>query len=157
MQTTDTITTAALADMLGISTRSIRQHAKDGILVRAGKEYALAPSVRAYCDHLRKLATGRGGEAAMSTATAQRARLAKAQADFVETKNKRASGELVPAAEVETAWSGVLRTVRAGLLAVPSRVQQRLPHLTAHDVSEIDREVRDVLTDLGSAHALDEI
>jgi phage terminase Nu1 subunit (DNA packaging protein) len=35
-----------------------------------------------------------------------------------------------------------------GLLAVPSRVQQRLPHLTAHDVAEIDREVRAMLTQL---------
>jgi phage terminase Nu1 subunit (DNA packaging protein) len=43
----------------------------------------------------------------------------------------------------------VLRTVRAGMLAVPSRAAQRLPHLTAHDVSEIDREVRDVLTEIG--------
>ena len=36
-----------------------------------------------------------------------------------------------------------------GLLAVPSRVQQRLPHLTAHDVSELDREIRDVLAEVG--------
>jgi phage terminase Nu1 subunit (DNA packaging protein) len=44
----------------------------------------------------------------------------------------------------------VLRTVRAGMLAVPSRVVQRLPHLTAHDVTEIDGEVRAVLTEIGS-------
>jgi hypothetical protein len=45
---------------------------------------------------------------------------------------------------------GVLRTVRAGMLAVPSRMQQRLPHLTAHDVAKIDREVRTVLTLIGN-------
>ena len=147
----NTITTAALADLLGISTRSIRQHAKDGILVRAGKEFALAPSVRRYCDHLRKLATGRSGEAAISTATAERARLAKAQADHVELKNKRARGELVEASAVEAEWSSILRTVRAGMLAMPSRVQQRLPHLTPHDVGEIDAEVRAVLTEAWQA------
>ena len=69
---------------------------------------------------------------------------------MVETKQRKLAGELVDAAEVETAWSGVLRTVRAGMLAVPSRVQQRLPHLTAHDVTEIDAEVRDALTEIGS-------
>src|SRR5690348_13797810 len=37
--------------------------------------------------------------------------------------------------------AGVMRTVRAGCLAIPSRAAQQLPHLTAHDVSEIDREV----------------
>jgi phage terminase Nu1 subunit (DNA packaging protein) len=36
------------------------------------------------------------------------------------------------------------------MLAVPTRAAQRLPHLTAHDVSEIDREVRDVLTEVGT-------
>jgi len=31
------------------------------------------------------------------------------------------------------------------MLAIPARVQQRLGHLTAHDVQMIDREVRDAL------------
>jgi hypothetical protein len=29
-------------------------------------------------------------------------------------------------------FGSILRTIRAGMLAVPSRVSQRLPHLTAH-------------------------
>jgi phage terminase Nu1 subunit (DNA packaging protein) len=44
----------------------------------------------------------------------------------------------------------VLRTVRAGMLVVPSRAAQRLPHLTAYDVAKIDREVRDVLTEVSN-------
>jgi phage terminase Nu1 subunit (DNA packaging protein) len=56
--------------------------------------------------------------------------------------------ELVPAAAVEAEWSSVLRTVRAGMLAVPSRLSQRLS--PAHDVSEIDREVRAALTEIGN-------
>jgi phage terminase Nu1 subunit (DNA packaging protein) len=47
--------------------------------------------------------------------------------------------------EVEADWSATLRNVRAGMLAVPSRAAQRLPHLLAHDVSEIDAEIRMVL------------
>jgi hypothetical protein len=34
------------------------------------------------------------------------------------------------------------RTVRAGMLAVPRRVAARLPHLSKHDVAEIDAEIR---------------
>lgn len=47
------------------------------------------------------------------------------------------------------AKDGIL--VRAGLLGVPSRTQQRLPHshLAEQDVAEIDHEVRDVLTAIG--------
>ena len=66
------------------------------------------------------------------------------------TKVRRAQGELIEAAAVEAEWSGVLRTVRVGMLAVPSRAAQRLPHLTAADVAVIDREVRDALTEVGN-------
>lgn len=33
----------------------------------------------------------------------------------------------------------ILRQVRAGMLAVPSRVAARLPHLTPQDIREIDQ------------------
>jgi phage terminase Nu1 subunit (DNA packaging protein) len=36
------------------------------------------------------------------------------------------------------------------MLAMPSRCAARLPHLTARDVSEIDAEVRAVLTEIGN-------
>jgi phage terminase Nu1 subunit (DNA packaging protein) len=86
----------------------------------------------------------------LARATAERARLAAAQADLAELKAAKQRGTLLDAAEVENEWSGVLRFVRAGMLAVPSRCAARLPHLTAHDVAEIDREVRAVLTEIGS-------
>ena len=73
--------------------------------------------------------------APLAKVTKERGRLAAAQADIAETKAAKLRGSLVDAAEVEAEWSGVLRTVRAGMLAVPSRVSQRLPHLTAHDVA----------------------
>jgi hypothetical protein len=38
------------------------------------------------------------------------------------------------------------------MLAVPSRCAVRLPHLTPHDVTEIDGEVRAVLTDIGTSN-----
>jgi hypothetical protein len=39
------------------------------------------------------------------------------------------------------------------MLAVPSRVSQRLPHLWAHDFAEIDAEVREALTEIGDREA----
>ena len=146
----ETIQAAALAELLGVTTRTITDLAKRGIIVREGTGYGLAASVQGYCKHLRDLATGRGGEAAIATATAARARLASEQADAVALKNARLPGALLDAGAVEAEWSGILRTVRAGMLTVPSRCAQRLPGLTAHDVSEIDREVRAVLTEIGT-------
>lgn len=83
----ETITAAALANLFGVTTRTITDLAKRGIVVREGRGYAMAASVQGYCGHLRKLATGRGGDEAIVTATADRARLARAQAEHVETKN----------------------------------------------------------------------
>ena len=87
--------------------------------------------------------------APLAKATAERGRLAAAQADVAEIKAAKLRGELVEAVEVEAEWARVLRAVCAGMLAVPSRVAQRLPHLSAHDVAEIDAEVRTVLTEIG--------
>jgi phage terminase Nu1 subunit (DNA packaging protein) len=106
----DTVTAHALADLFGVTVRTITDLAKRGVIVRSGNGYALTASVRDYCDHLRKLATRRGGnEATIATATAERGRLAKA-----------------------------------------TRAAQRLPHLTTHDVSEIDLVVRAALTEIGT-------
>ncbi len=87
---------------------------------------------------------------ALAEASKQRARLAAAQADLNELKAARMRSELVEAAAVEMEWSGILRTVRAGMLAVPSRVAARLPHLSKHDVAEIDQEIRAALSEIGS-------
>ena len=57
---------------------------------------------------------------------------------------------MLPAAEVEGAWATILRDLRSGLLALPGRIQQRLSHLTKHDIAGIDREVRDCLARLGN-------
>jgi terminase small subunit / prophage DNA-packing protein len=146
-----TVTASVLADLIGVSPRSCTDLAARGIIVRGpGRTgFLLRESLRGYADHLRKLATGRGGESAIAAATAERSRLLKAQADAQEAKNKLAIGSVLDAAEVEKAWSDIIRQSRAAVLAVPPRCQQRLPHLTAHDVNEFDLELREALRTLG--------
>lgn len=133
--------------LLGITPTAIRELASQGIVKRIGRgSYDLDASVTAYCAHLRQGASGRGGELAN-----ERARLAREQADAAAMKNRQLRGELVDVAEVERTWLASVRTIRAGVLALPTRVQQRLPHLTAFDVAEIDAEARLVLTELADA------
>ena len=87
----------------------------------------------------------------LAEATKERARLARAQADLAEQKLARQRGSLIECEAVEREWADILRQVRAGMLAVPSRVAQRLPHLTPHDVAEIDAEVwAEIGTSMGS-------
>jgi phage terminase Nu1 subunit (DNA packaging protein) len=140
-----------LARVLGIAERTVRELVKAGIVVRARRRglYRLEESVCRYCERLRQTASQRGGEASLQAMREERIRLTREQADAQSLKNMQLRSELLEAAAVEAEWSDVLRHVRAGVLAVPSRCAQRLPHLSVHDISELDAEVRAALTELG--------
>jgi phage terminase Nu1 subunit (DNA packaging protein) len=142
----ETVSAAVLGDLIGVSPRSTTDLAKRGIIVRAeGRTgFLLKESMRGYCAHMRRLADGRGGEGAIASATAERGRLLKAQADAQEAKNKLALGSVLDAGEVERAWSDIVRRSRAAVLAVPARCQERLG-LTAHNADEFDRELREAM------------
>ena len=72
-------------------------------------------------------------------------------ADLRELEVQRRRGQLLEAAAVEREWAGVLRAVRAAVLAVASRVRARLPHLTVHDAQVLDEELRAALQALAEA------
>lgn len=136
---------AVLQDYLGVSDRRIRQLVESGVIIRnSDGTFPLRDSVRAFCDLQRQSATGRGGPGLAG----QRERLAREQADSAEMKNAAARRELLPAREVETMWTDICRMLRSRLLAMPGRLQQRLAHLTPHDLLEMDRELRDTLAEL---------
>lgn len=144
------LSAAEMATMLGTTPRKLRDLAERGLVVKAGRgRYEVLASVRSYVAHLREVASGRGGEAEVTDLSRERARLAKLQADEREMRNAALRGELLPAVEVERTWTDVMRRVRSGVLAVPSRVRQSCPHLTPHDVGEIDGELRRALEGLG--------
>ena len=144
------VTAAHLGDLVGITDRQVRTLGTEGIVPRLPNgTYPLRASIRAYCARMREAAAGRGQMGPKSSLTAQRLRLVREQADRAELQNRALRGELVPAADVEAEWAAVATALRARLLALPARVHQRLPHLTAAEVAALDREVRDALTELG--------
>ncbi len=146
----DSVTVDVLAAWLGVTDRTVRDLAARGVVVKAGRgAYRLEASIRAYCGHLREIAAARGEHAPGVGLASERAREARERADNLALRNQQLRRELVPAADVERAWIETLRLVRSRMLAIPSRAQQHLPHLTAHDVATIDREVRDALTEAG--------
>jgi len=142
---------AGLCELLDMTPGMVTELKKRGIAVHLGHDaYDLAATVRAYVQHLRGTASGRGGEEHVASLTAERARLAREQADGIAMKNAQARGELLPAAEVARVWSDTLRGLRARLMALPSRLRADLPHLSASDVAQIDREMRDTLSEIGN-------
>ena len=134
------LSTRDLALWLGISHTRIAQLGRAGVLPRNSQSrYPLQPAVRAYCEYLATASKG--------APTDEKTRLTIAQRQKIELDIAQKQSELLPAADVETTWTATLTAVRQAMLAVPSRVGERLPHLTAHDVATVDRAVRDALAE----------
>lgn len=146
----NTVGAADLGKWLGVSSQSVAAFANDGRVVRISRgKYDLKASIQAYTSHLREVAAARGGEVGVLDLVQERARLAKEQADGHKMKNATLRRELLPRDEVEAEWTDIVRKLRSGMLAIPSRIRQRLS-LDAIATAEIDRQVRDVLTVLGN-------
>lgn len=152
-QTSELVTAAVLARWLGVTPKTVRELAKRGVVVKAGRGlYVLEDSVRNVIADMRKTASARGDEKSLASIRDEKIRLTRAQAQHAELRNAQLRGELVEAAAVEAEWSSVLRTVRATMLAIPSRAAHRLPHLTPHDLAEIDRQIRDALVEIADGN-----
>jgi phage terminase Nu1 subunit (DNA packaging protein) len=129
---------------LGISQRAVLDLAARDVLKRgASRGGYLLGSIQSYCEHLRKLAQGMGGEAAIAEAVKQRAKLSKAQAELAQAKAERMKGEVVPVADVQQEWTGRLRALRARILSVGDKLR----HLPAKDHVKVMTELRAALTE----------
>ncbi len=74
-----------------------------------------------------------------------------ALANLREREDREKAGELLPAADVERTWGGILRRIKSTLLILPDEIAPRVA--AESDVRKcraiIDREIRDALTSLG--------
>ena len=150
-------TESEMAQLLGITANRVRTLARDGMLHRPVRgRYDVRASLKTYIGDLRnkasRLGYAGGKHLGKSDLEAEKLRLARQQADKIEIQNAAARGELVKASDVERAWASALRDVRAAMLAVPSRCGATLPHLTAHDIAELDREIRNALEGLADGN-----
>lgn len=142
------VSAAELGQWLNLAPPRVSALAREGrIPRREDGRFDLQAAIRGYVESLR-LKTMASALASNPELNAEKIRLARANAEKVEAANARARGELAALSEVEREWAGILRDVRAALLALPSRAAARLGHLTPHDVATLDREVRAVLEEL---------
>jgi phage terminase Nu1 subunit (DNA packaging protein) len=150
----ETMTEPELAAFLGLANARLRTLARDGVMVRVSRgRYDVRKSLQNYLARLRDGAK-LGGKAGPVTdeLKAEKLRLARQQADKIELHNAASRGEMVRAADVEREWANVLRDVRSTMLSVPSRVGSKLAHLSAHDVAEIDSEIKAALEGLANGN-----
>jgi phage terminase Nu1 subunit (DNA packaging protein) len=136
---------ADLAEWCDITPRTVETYVQEGIFTRVGPNlFALKANNRAYIAKLRAAASGRN-----SVNEAARGRLLDWKAKQVELKVGELDGNLVNIVDVMAHWDSALRTLRAGVLAIPTRCSARVPGLTREIVYEMDQEIRELLTELG--------
>ena len=136
----DTLIPASeLSEILGTNLQTIHKLGREGILTRhesGGKKlYRLGEAIR---DYLKWLETRNQSPGQI---------LALKRARLVEIQIAKEEKVLVSAVEIQTQWTAKLTTIRQILLSIPARVGENLPHLTQADIQELDRQVRNALTD----------
>lgn len=94
-----------------------------------------------YIESLRETAAGRSAASGNLDLPAERARLAKEQADGQEMKNAVTRGELLPRSEVTAAVTSAFARVRARLLAVPTKTAPLL--LGVSDLADLTGKLSD--------------
>jgi phage terminase Nu1 subunit (DNA packaging protein) len=73
-------TAEQLASLVGLSSAAVATLARRGVMIRGDRgKFNLEASVRAYCQHLREAAAGRGNGTEPTEQSTQRARLVRAQ------------------------------------------------------------------------------
>ena len=133
-------TLAEIADHLDLSVRSVSSLKRAGVIAAAGRGAHDLDAVRvSYIQHLREAAAGRSAAYGELDLTAERARLAKAQAAKAERENKIAEGEFLEVAAVHRMVTGSFARVRAKMLALPSKLAPLVAATTPAKAQELLR------------------
>lgn len=132
-----------LAKLLRMSISTAESYAAQGIFVRSSPaKYWQDASVGNYVERIRKAGTGRDTQQAKT-----KDREYAARAALTEYKLASLKGETLMAAEVERALTGLMRYLRAGILALPKRIQG----LDRHQMAQVGNEARALLSELAEA------
>jgi phage terminase Nu1 subunit (DNA packaging protein) len=137
----------AMAGLLGLSTRRITQLHGEGIAIKTGAGvFDAEATIQNYIRHISAKASN---QAATLDLNAERARLAREQADGQSMKNAQLRGELVDVEAVAQTWESIVAEVRSAMLAVPGRLRRRAgAALDAAAISLVDHEIREALSAL---------
>src|SRR6202011_4729904 len=112
----DTVPAEVLARWLGVSERLVRELARKGIVVKAGRNaFKLEESVRSVVEDQRRTIAGKGGARIGAQAAKERSRLAAAMADKAELQKAATRGAQIDAGDVWQKWTATLTRVRARL------------------------------------------
>jgi phage terminase Nu1 subunit (DNA packaging protein) len=114
-----------IAKLLDLTPARVTQLVKEGIIPRKERgRYELVPVVRGYIKYLRE--RGVRSDVSGDDYNTHRTRLIKTKADLAELEKAQIEEKLIPADDVEKAWSDVSQNMRQKLLSLPQRISPEI-------------------------------
>lgn len=98
----------------------------------------------------------RNGDAEIPDYNESRARAEFEKANLLELERRQKEGLLMPADQVEKAWTKAVTIAKTKLLAVPTRMRQRIPHLTLEEIAICEELIRESLQELSEEESDDD-
>jgi phage terminase Nu1 subunit (DNA packaging protein) len=77
-----------------------------------------------------------------------RARTEFERANLLELERRQKEGLLLPVEQVERVWANAITQAKTKLLGMPSKLRQRIPHLTLEEIAIAEELIRESLEDL---------
>jgi len=141
----ETVTIFQLSEILGISTRALRDYRARGVLVPAAErgQFALVPSVRAYAEHLRQVAERDGGKG--GALTLERIATARLSRQIGAIKLDQLQAQFMTQDAVSAEWNRLASILREGVMRIPGKAAAALPRLTPHDIGMLGLLARETL------------
>lgn len=138
---------AELAQIMGVSKQTISAWQEEGLPV-ATRGVRGRPNSYDTAKVVKWFAARESGKSEET----QKDRLSRVQADRIEMEMAHQRGELVPAAEIAPAWSGIVIAVRQALLAIPAGVAPLLAQADGQDEIRtlLEEAIADALTKLSA-------
>lgn len=142
----ETVTIYQLSEILGISTRALRDYRARGVLVPAPEkgQFLFLPSVQAYANHLRQVAERDGGKGdALMLERIETTRLSR---KITEITLAKMQAQYLTQDEAAAEFKRLADMMRAAMSSLPDRAATALPHLTPHDIAALRSLAHEVLT-----------
>ena len=138
-----------LSVLLGVSVRTLTDLAATGILVPAPKKgtYLFRDSVQNYVKKLQRAAANRADEQ-RNPLNDEKLLTERVTRQIQEMKLAQIKGEVMSVEEISDSWTDFARKVKSTFLSIPTKLRQKLPHLTAADGDVMRKTVRRMLQDL---------
>jgi phage terminase Nu1 subunit (DNA packaging protein) len=129
----------------------ISQPAVSGLISRGvlGADDCAADWLINYCDNLRMQAAGRDGDSS-GALTAERARLARAQAEKIEMQNAVQRGQLAPVSILEQVLATTGTKAQRILATIKGELRRRFPAMSATDMQAVDTIIGKALGQIAS-------